>query len=129
MGPRRAIEAAFVALIVSGCASGPPFIEAAQPQAIQTAQRRAQFEFNCPAATAQMLSQEMMTSPLQYTRFAPPDRAEYTVGVRVGSLVFYLAPPLRAEYTVGVAGCGQRHTYLVVCTDGGGCVAVAGRAN
>jgi len=108
MGPRKAIAAAFAALIVSGCASGPPFIEAAQPQAIQTAQRRAQFEFNCPAATAQMLSSEMMTSPLQYTRFAPPDRA---------------------EYTVGVAGCGQRHTYLVVCTDGGGCVAVAGRAN
>ena len=108
MGARRAIEAALAALLVSGCASGPPFIEAAQPQALQTAQRRAQFEFNCPSATAQVLSQEMMTSPLQYTRFAPPDRA---------------------EYTVGVAGCGQRHTYLVVCTDGGGCVAVAGRPN
>src|SRR4030095_10635523 len=108
MGARGAINSAFAALLVSGCASGPPFIEAAQPQAIQTAQRRAQFEFNCPAATAQILSQEMMTSPLQYTRFAPPDRA---------------------EYTVGVAGCGQRHTYLVVCTHGGGCVAVAGRVN
>lgn len=108
MGARRAILAAIAALIVSGCASGPPFIDAAQPQALQTAQRRAQFEFNCPAATAQMLSKEMMTSPLEYTRFAPPDRA---------------------EYTVGVAGCGQRHTYLVVCTDGGGCVAVGARPN
>jgi hypothetical protein len=108
MGAHRAIPAVFATLIASGCASGPPFIEAAQPQALQTAQRRAQFEFNCPAATAQLLSQEMMTSPLQYTRFAPPDRA---------------------EYTIGVAGCGQRHTYLVVCTDSGGCVAVGARAN
>jgi hypothetical protein len=94
------------ALAAAGCASGPPFIDAAQPAAVQTAQRRAQFEFNCPAATAQMLSREMVTSPLEYTRFAPPERA---------------------EYTIGVAGCGQRHTYLVVCTDGGGCVAAAGR--
>ena len=108
MGAPKMFWAALAALAVSGCASGPPFIESAQPQAIQTAQRRAQFEFNCPSATAQILSQEMMTSPLQYTRFAPPDRA---------------------EYTVGVAGCGQRHTYLVVCTDGGGCLAVAGRPN
>ena len=106
MAQRRLILTVFAALIVAGCASGPPFIEAAQPMAVQTAQRRAQFEWNCPAATAQVLSQEMMTSPLQYTRFAPPDRA---------------------EYTIGAAGCGQRHTFLVVCTDGGGCVAVAGR--
>jgi hypothetical protein len=107
MGARRAIQAVFAALIVSGCASGPPFIEAAQPQALQTAQRRAQFEFNCPAATARMLSKEMMTSPLQYTRFAPPDRAEYT------------------SASPGAAS----GTYLVVCTDGGGCVAVGGRPN
>ena len=75
------------------------------PMAVQTAQRRA-VRVQLSAATAQLLSQEMMTSPLEYTRFAPPDRA---------------------EYTMGVAGCGQRQTYLVVCTDGGGCVAVAGR--
>ena len=54
------------------------------------------------------LERQPQHAVLQYTRFAPPDRA---------------------EYTVGVTGCGQRHTYLVVCTDGGGCVAVAGRAN
>ena len=108
MGSRKFLSIALAALAASGCASGPPFIEAAQPQAIQTAQRRAQFEWNCAQATGQVLSQEMMTSPLQYTRFAPPDRA---------------------EYTVGVAGCGQRQTYLVVCTDGGGCIAVAGRPN
>ena len=88
MGARKSLCVTFAALAVSGCASGPPFIEAAQPEAIQTAQRRAQFEFDCPSATGQVLSKEMMTPPLQYTRFAPPDRA---------------------EYTVGVAGCGQRH--------------------
>jgi hypothetical protein len=38
------------------------------------------------------------------------------------------APPQRAEYTVGVAGCGQRATYLVVCAEGGtGCVAAGAR--
>ena len=107
MTSRGSILTVVADLIASGCASGPPFIVVEQPIAVQTAQRRAQFEFNCPAATAQVLSQQMMTSPLEYTRFAPPQRA---------------------EYTIGVAGCGQRQTYLVVCTDGGGCVALAGRA-
>jgi hypothetical protein len=106
MALRGPFLAGFAALVAAGCASGPPFIDVEQPMAMQTAQRRAQFEWNCPAATAQVLSQEMMTSPLQYTRFAPPQRA---------------------EYTIGVAGCGQRQTYLVICTDGGGCVAAAGR--
>jgi hypothetical protein len=106
MAKRISIAAVFAALAAAGCASGPPFIEVAQPQAVQTAQRRLQFEFNCPSATGQVLSSEMMTSPLQNTRFAPPDRA---------------------EYTVGVSGCGQRHIYLVVCTDGGGCIAAASR--
>jgi len=106
MSPRSSLLALAAVLAAAGCASGPPFIDVEQPMALQTAQRRAQFEFNCPAATVQVLSQQMMTSPLEYTRFAPPQRA---------------------EYTIGAAGCGQRQTYLVVCTDGGGCVAMAGR--
>ena len=106
MALRGPLFAMIAAVAAAGCASGPPFIVVEQPMAMQTAQRRAQFEWNCPAATAQVLSQEMMTSPLEYTRFAPPQRA---------------------EYTVGVAGCRQRNTYLVICTDGGGCVAPAGR--
>jgi hypothetical protein len=106
MTSRGAILSLIAASILAGCASGPPFIQVEQPIALQTATRRAQFELNCPAATGQIISQQMMTSPLEYTRFAPPDRA---------------------EYTIGVAGCGQRHTYLVICTDGGGCVAMAGR--
>ena len=39
------------------------------------------------------------------------------------------APPQRAEYTVGVSGCNERATYLVVCAVGGtGCIA-AGAQN
>jgi len=108
MNPRRLSVATAAALVAAACASGPPFIETAQPMAVQTAQRRAQFEFNCKAVEAQILSQENVQSPLEYTRFAPPPRV---------------------EYTVGVSGCGQRLTYLVVCTEGsGGCFAAAGRS-
>jgi len=107
MSSRAAVLAAAAALVSAGCASGPPFIDAAKPLALQTAQRRAQFEFNCPSVKAEILSQEIVQSPLEYTRFAPPPRV---------------------EYTVGIAGCNLRHTYLVVCTEGsGGCFAAAGR--
>lgn len=106
MAHGRWLLAALAALAAGGCASGPPFIQSAQPEAVYTAQRRAQFEFNCPAVNAEALSQELIQSPLEYTRFAPPQRA---------------------EYTIGASGCGQRRTYLVVCTEGAGCVAVGGR--
>lgn len=33
---------------LAGCASGPPFIDQAQPKAIHMAERRGQFEMNCP---------------------------------------------------------------------------------
>jgi hypothetical protein len=75
-----------------------------QTDAKQVAQRRGAFEFNCPAATASVLSNEMIQSNITNPRWAPPQRA---------------------EYTVGVSGCNQRATYLVVCAEGGtGCVAV-----
>lgn len=106
MRRRHVLFGGLAALAVAGCASGPPFIQTAQPEAVYTAQRRAQFEFNCPSVNVEPLSQEMIQSPLAYTRFAPP---------------------LRAEYTLGASGCGQRRTYLVVCTEGSGCVAVGGR--
>jgi hypothetical protein len=38
------------------------------------------------------------------------------------------APPQRAQYTVGVSGCDKRATYMVVCAEGTGCVA-AGAQN
>lgn len=90
---------------VAGCASGPPFIDQAQPEALAMAQRRAQFEFNCPAATVQVLSRETL-QPISF-RF----------GIE------------RAEYTIGANGCGKRATYVVICPDQAGstCFAAAGR--
>ena len=69
------------------------------------AQRRAQFEFNCPAATTQVLSRELL-QPVSF-RF----------GIE------------RAEYTIGATGCGKRATYVVICPDQSGstCFAGAGR--
>lgn len=79
-----------------------------QADAVHTAQRRGVFELNCPAATAEVLSKEMIQTPIVNPRFAPPQRA---------------------EYTVGVSGCNQRATYLVICTEGGtGCVAGGSRS-
>ena len=94
--------------ILGGCASGPPFIDQAQPEAVNMAVRRGQFELNCPAATGQVISREML-QPLVQT--------------------FAFTGPQRAEYTVGVAGCGQRATYIVICPDNGSgsCFAGAGR--
>jgi len=94
---------AAAALALAGCASQQQMVDEMQADAVHTAQRRGVFELNCPAATAEMLSKEMVQSPMMNPRFAPPERA---------------------EYTVGVSGCGQRTTYMVVCAVGGtGCVA------
>jgi len=95
-------------VIFSACESQQQMVNEMQADAMHVAQRRGAFELNCPAATAQVLSNEMIQSPITNPRWAPPQRA---------------------EYTVGVSGCGQRATYLVVCTEGGtGCVA-AGAQN
>lgn len=103
MKSRSSFLAISAAMLATGCASGPPFIDAMQPEALSMATRRAQFELNCPAATSQMLSRET-----------------------VEPLVF--AGPLRAEYTIGVAGCGQRATYIVICSqNGSNCFAGGGR--
>ena len=101
------IAATLATLVAAGCASQQQQVDSMQPEAMHTAQRRAAFELNCPAATAEVLSKEMIQSPIMNPRFAPPQRA---------------------EYTVGVAGCGQRATYLVICAEGGtGCYAAGTR--
>ncbi len=98
---------ALALLCGAGCQTQQQIVDSMEPDAVHVAQRRGAFELNCPAATASMLSKEMIQSPMVNPRFAPPQRA---------------------EYTVGVSGCGQRSTYLVVCADGGtGCVAVGSR--
>jgi hypothetical protein len=94
-------------VLVAACASQQQVVDSMKAEAAHTAQRRAAFEMNCPGATAEVLSQEMIQSPIMNPRFAPPQRA---------------------EYTVGVAGCGQRSTYLVICAEGGsGCFAAGTR--
>jgi hypothetical protein len=103
MSHRSSLLALVAVIAVAGCATQDQLVDQMQPDAVHTAQRRAAFELNCPAATAEVLSKEMIQTPMMNPRFAPPQRA---------------------EYTIGVAGCGQRATYLVVCAEGGnGCFA------
>lgn len=96
---------------LASCASQQKMVDEMKPQAIETAQKKGSFEMNCPAATAQVLSDEMIQQRTTYGPYAG-------------------MPPERAEYTVGVAGCGQRSTYTVICAHGGtGCVAANARGN
>jgi hypothetical protein len=97
---RAAIVAAACLVGLAGCESTDQQLDAQQQQAVDTALQRVKFDMNCPAATGQVLSRQMI---------AP-------VSVRFGVE--------RAEYTVGVDGCGQRQTIVVVCPqDGSGCFA------
>ena len=98
---KRAVFITAACLVgLAGCESTDQQLDAQQQQAVDTALQRVRFDMNCPAATGQVLSREMV---------AP-------VSVRFGVY--------RAEYTVGVEGCGQRQTIVVVCPqDGSGCFA------
>jgi hypothetical protein len=89
---RRAsiVSSMLLGLLAAGCAVGPPYIDQMQPEALSMATRRGQFEMNCPAATATVLSRDT-----------------------IQPIVF--GGPLRAEYTIGVAGCGRRASYIVIC--------------
>ena len=94
--------------VICGCQSQQQMVDEMQADATQVAKQRGRFELNCPTATAQVLSKEMIQSEIVNPRWAPPQRA---------------------QYTVGVAGCDKRATYMVVCAEGGtGCVA-AGAQN
>lgn len=107
MAPRCSLPILAATLLASGCASGPPFIDQMQPEAVSMAVRRGQFEMQCPSATAELISRETLQPVVQTFRFAGPERA---------------------EYTVGVAGCGQRATYIVICPDNGSMSCFAGGA-
>ena len=97
---------------LAACQSQQGAVNSMQPQAIQAAQKRGAFDLNCPAATAQVLSNEMVQT-----------------NQVVGPMGWGNFPPQRAEYTIGVEGCGKRATYYVICAEGGtGCVA-AGTEN
>jgi hypothetical protein len=89
---QRYVPALLAVLIVGGCASGPPFVDAMQPKAISMAESQAKFALNCPQATGSVL-----------------DRQE------LQPLVF--GGPLRAQYTVGVAGCDKRTIVQILCSE------------
>lgn len=90
-----------VCALLCGCESQQQMVNEMKPKAVQTALERGAFELNCPSATAQVLSDEMIEGHAR--RYAPPEKGEYTVGVE---------------------GCGKRATYMVVCPEGGtGCIA------
>ncbi|MFO1398786.1 MAG: hypothetical protein U1F48_17155 [Burkholderiales bacterium] len=105
---QRLVLLALGVIALGGCASGPPFIDQMQPEAVNMAARRGQFELNCPAATGEMISRETLQPAVQTFRYSGPERAEYTVGVR---------------------GCGKEATYVVICPDNGSqqCFAGGGR--
>jgi hypothetical protein len=63
-----------------------------QPEATAKAERRAQFDLDCPGAKGQILNQQSI-DPL------------------------FFGGPQRAEYTIGVAGCGKRATVTVLCSE------------
>lgn len=107
MSIRMPFAAGVAAALLAGCQSGPPFIDAAQPEAVNMAVRRAQFQMNCPGATGQVISRETLQPVVQTFRDSGPERA---------------------EYAAGVIGCGQRATFIVICPDNGSGACYAGGA-
>ena len=107
MKTTRVLGAVVLAAVFYGCQSQQQMVDEMQADATQVAKQRGRFELNCPTATASVLSKEMIQSEITAPRWAPPQRA---------------------QYTVGVAGCDKRATYLVICAEGGtGCVAGGAR--
>jgi hypothetical protein len=91
-------------VFLAGCESTEQQLDAQQQQAVDTALQRVRFDMNCPSATGQVLSRQMIQP----------------VSVRFGVE--------RAEYTVGVEGCGQKQSIVVLCPqDGSGCFAGGAR--
>jgi hypothetical protein len=83
--------------VTAGCATQNQMLNQKQGSATQTALQRAQFEMNCPSATATVLSSDYIQPAIQ--------------GPWVGGLQ-------RVEYTIGVQGCNQREVYVVLCQVG-----------
>jgi len=103
----RIIGLFMTAAVLAACQTQQQEVGGMRPQAIETAQKRGSFDLNCPAATAEVLSNEMVQT-----------------NQTMGPMGWGNFPPQRAEYTVGVQGCGKRATYYVICAVGGsGCVA------
>jgi hypothetical protein len=86
----RVLGAVALTAVFCGCESQQQMVDEMQSDATQVAKQRGRFELNCPTATASVLSKEMIQSDITNPRWAPPQRA---------------------EYTVGVSGCDKRATY------------------
>ncbi len=107
MSCQKMVMSALACMVTASCATGPAYLDQAQPEAVSMAVRRGQFELNCPAAKGDLISREEI-QPLVNT--------------------FRFSGPVRAEYTIGVAGCGKRTTYIVICPENGsGCYAGGAR--
>ena len=106
MSKSLTIWALIASFAVAGCMTEGQFLASRQPTAIQTALSRGQFEMNCPAATGEVLSQELTQPPIQ------------------GPLI---QGESRGLFTIGVSGCGQRRVYQVFCAmQGDSCTALEG---
>jgi len=93
---KKALTIAVVLATLCSCASEPPPAEALQSVAVSAAQQRGAADLGCPAATAQILSQETI------------QEAQGTG---------WYEPPHKAAYSVDVSGCGKRTTYALICDD------------
>lgn len=94
----------FSALVfIAGCFNQNQMLVDDEPMALQTAVSRGRFDMNCPAASGEVLSREVVQPAMQ---------GPWVDGIN------------RAEYTIGVSGCDRRKSYIVVCPQGGnGCFA------
>lgn len=99
---RRTCSLLAAIVLLGGCATQSDFLNSKQGTAVNTALVRGRFDMNCPAAQGSVLSSQYIQAP-------------------GGAMMMGVT---RAEYTVGVQGCGQRGTYIVVCSEGTeGCIA------
>jgi hypothetical protein len=87
-------------LLVAGCASGPSYLESARADAVRMAELRNLQEMGCEGSKGDVTRSETLSGP----------------------------PPQSVAYTVVVAGCGQRRTFVVLCTEFRGCYTGAGQA-
>ena len=97
------LPVAALALALGGCETQQQILADEQGAATQVALQRARFEMNCPTATAEVLSSQLL-QPVAWRGLE------------------------RAEYTIGVSGCGRRATYVAVCQLGSpSCLAIQPR--
>jgi hypothetical protein len=82
------------AVLLSACASGPPFVDQMEPKAVAEAERRGQFQLDCPQATGHVINRQEL-QPLAFGGY------------------------VRAQYSIGVSGCGKRMVVEVLCSQNG----------